>query len=181
MTAAETNSQTTPAAVRDCAARLGRGPSPAGPERFAVLLNCIDGRTQQPLLDWVRRMLDATYVDVVTEPGVDAVLARGDDTIVQALLDKVCVSLLAHGAVALIVAGHHDCAANPGEAAQHEQDLAAAVDTLREALPELPVRSVYVDSTWSVTPLPMSTTDREEAAPVAGVVAPDREAERHAR
>jgi hypothetical protein len=140
-------------AARDCAARLGRGPSPAGPERFAVLLNCIDGRTQQPLLEWVRRELDVSHVDVVTEPGVDGVLARGDDTTVQALLDKVCVSRLAHGAVALVLAGHHDCAANPGEATSHLQDLSRAVEVVGKALPELPVQAVYVDSTWSVTPL----------------------------
>lgn len=181
MTAAETNSQTTPAAVRDCAARLGRGPSPAGPERFAVLLNCIDGRTQQPLLDWVRRELDVTYVDVVTEPGVDAVLARGSDTIVQALLDKVCVSRLAHGAVALIVAGHHDCAANPGDAAQHASDLTAAVEALREALPELPVRGVYVDDSWSVQLLGDNQTNTRAAAATAGAPGSNRERAKHAR
>jgi hypothetical protein len=143
----------TETAARDCAARLSRGPSPAGAERFAVLLNCIDGRTQQPLLDWVRRELDVSHVDVVTEPGVDGILARGDDTMVPALLDKVCVSRLAHGAVALVVAGHHDCAANPGDAASHLRDLDRAVEVVGTALPELPVRSVYVDHTWTVTPL----------------------------
>ena len=181
MTAAETNSQTTPAAVRDCAARLGRGPSPAGRERFAVLLNCIDGRTQQPLLDWVRRELDVTYVDVVTEPGVDAVLARGDDWTVQALLDKVCVSRLAHGAVALIVAGHHDCAANPGDAAQHASDLTAAVEALREALPELPARGVYVDDSWTVQLLGDNQTNSRAAAATAGAPGSNRERAKHAR
>jgi hypothetical protein len=139
--------------ARDCAARLGRGPSPVGTERFAVLLSCIDGRTQQPLLNWVRRELGVSHVDVVTEPGIDAVLARGDDHAVQALLDKVCVSRLAHGAIALVVAGHHDCAANPGDAASHAADLARATTGLRQALPELPVRAVYVDSTWNVAEL----------------------------
>jgi hypothetical protein len=144
------------AAAPDCAARLGRAPSPAGPERFAVVLNCIDGRTQQPLLDWVRRELDVRHVDVVTEPGVDGVLARGDDTALQGLLDKVCVSRLAHGAVALVVAGHHDCAANPGDADAHAADLTRAAAAIRQALPELPVRAVYVDHTWDVTPLASS-------------------------
>ena len=162
MTTLDDSAQGTPDA-RDCAARLGRGPSPVGSERFAVLLNCIDGRTQQPLLDCVRRELDVHHVDVVTEPGVDAVLARGDDPTVQALLDKVCVSRLAHGAVALVVAGHHDCAANPGDAASHAADLERATTALRQALPELPVRAVYVDSTWSVTPHASTA-----AAPQAG-------------
>ena len=139
--------------VTDCAARLGRRPAPAGPERFAVVLNCIDGRTQQPLLDWVREELDVAHVDVVTEPGVDGVLAHGDDRALQDLLDKVCVSRLAHGAVALVVAGHHDCAANPGDAEAHAADVSRAVEAVSAALPELPVRGVYVDRTWSVVPV----------------------------
>lgn len=160
MSEAESTSETTAAPtsasppIADCAARLGRAPSPPHPERFAVLLNCIDGRTQQPLLDWARRELDVTYVDVVTEPGVDGVLARGDDATVQALLDKVCVSRVAHGAVALVIAGHHDCAANPGDTAWHFSDVARAADVVGRALPELPVRAVYVDETWTVSPLP---------------------------
>lgn len=138
----------------DCAARLGRSRATAHPERFAVLLNCIDGRTQQPLLDWVGRELDVDHVDVVTEPGVDGVLAGGDSATVQSLLDKVCVSRLAHGAVEVVVAGHHDCAANPGDAAQHFSDVTRATDAVRQALPELPVRGVYVDESWSVSALP---------------------------
>ena len=152
MTDAQNVVPASPTAVPDCAARLGRAPSPAT-ERFAVVLNCIDGRTQQPLIEWVQREFDVTHVDVVTEPGVDGVLVRGEESTVQALLDKVCVSRLAHGAVALVVAGHHDCAANPGDAAAHAADLARATDLLREALPELPVRAVYVDSTWNVAAL----------------------------
>jgi hypothetical protein len=152
MNVTETESMTRGAAL-DCAARLGRGPAHAGAERFAVLLNCIDGRTQQPLLEWVRRELDVSHVDVVTEPGVDGVLARGDGAMVQALLDKVCVSRLAHGAVALVLAGHHDCAANPGQAVSHLQDLERATEVVVQALPELPVHAVYVDHTWAVTPL----------------------------
>ncbi|MDP3966668.1 MAG: hypothetical protein Q8Q02_00175 [Nocardioides sp.] len=123
-----------------------------------MLLNCIDGRTQDPLVEWIRRELDVTHVDVVTEPGVDGVLARGEDTTVQALLNKVCVSRVAHGAVALVIAGHHDCAANPGDSAWHLSDVARAAHNLGRALPELPVRAVYVDETWTVCPLPDNDT-----------------------
>ena len=150
-------------AVPDCAARLGRGPSPAG-ERFAVVLNCIDGRTQQALIEWVQRELDVTHVDVVTEPGVDRVLARGEAATVQALLDKVCVSRLAHGAVAVIVAGHHDCAANPGDAEHHLGDVTGGVATMRPLLPEMPVHGVYVDDTWQVLAVPSPDAAQESAA-----------------
>ena len=137
----------------DCARRLGRDAAPGHGERFAVLLNCIDGRTQQPLIEWARRELDVDHVDIVTEPGVDGVLARGDSTALSALLDKVCVSRVAHGATELVIAGHHDCAANPGDESSHKNDLRTAAGAVQRALPELAVRTVYVDSRWSVVEL----------------------------
>lgn len=138
-----------PSTPRDCASRLGRTATGHGGPRFAVLLNCIDGRAQQPAAAWVRENLDVEFVDVVTEPGVDAVLARGQEATREALLDKVCVSRIAHGAVGLVVAGHHDCAANPGDAEAHAQDITRAVDALRKALPEIPVQGLYIDATWT--------------------------------
>lgn len=141
-----------PVPPRDCAARLGRGPAGANEHAFAVLLNCIDGRAQQPAAEWVRNTLGVTHVDVVTEPGVDAVVAHGDKASVEALLDKVCVSRLAHGAGELVIAGHHDCAANPGDADMHAKDIASAVDRLQAALPEIAVRGIYVDETWAARP-----------------------------
>lgn len=159
MTTQPSNAAPVAAPGRDCAGRLGREPAGRTGHRFAALLNCIDGRAQQPAVDWVRNTLGVTYVDVVTEPGVDAVVARGDEASLDALLEKVCVSRLAHGAEALVIAGHHDCAANPGDAHTHAKDIAAAVERLQAALPEIAVRGLYVDESW---------TARTAAAATAG-------------
>lgn len=140
-------------ADRACSARLGRSPAAQADARFAVVLNCIDGRAQGPLTDWVRRSYGVDHVDTVTEPGVDAVLAHGDEEAVSGLLDKVCVSRLAHHAGAVVVAGHHDCAAHPVDAEQHRADVARAVQRLRAALPGIEVVGAYVDESWTVQPL----------------------------
>lgn len=155
MTARDTATTTgTDEATRICAGRLGRAPAEPFEHRFAVLLNCIDGRAQQPTTEWTREEFGVTYVDVITEPGIDAVIARGADTAVDALLDKVCVSRLAHGAVGIVIAGHHDCAANPGDEDAHSRDVTAAVERLTKALPEVPIHGVYVDQNWTVRNVP---------------------------
>lgn len=138
-----------PRADGDCARRLARAPAQQPAEFFAVMLTCIDGRVQQPLTEWVRARYGVAYADVVTEPGIDAVLASGPDDVRQALLDKICVSRLAHHSGSLVLAGHHDCAANPVDRAVHEIHIRAAVDFLRAALPRLEVAGVYVDETWT--------------------------------
>lgn len=117
--------------------------------RFAVVLNCIDGRAQQPLLEWVRARYGVDYVDVVTEPGVDAVLALGDAVTLEVLLDRVRVSQRAHLARNLVVAGHHDCAANAVPRPVHEAQIRTAVHRVRAALPEFEVAGVYLDQSWT--------------------------------
>ncbi|HEX6967686.1 MAG TPA: carbonic anhydrase, partial [Micromonosporaceae bacterium] len=57
--------------------------------RFATVLTCIDGRIQRPLDEWVRQRLDVEYVDTITEPGPDAVVAGGGEQQLAALLRKV--------------------------------------------------------------------------------------------
>lgn len=133
----------------DCARRLGRQPADDIEGGFAVVLNCIDGRVQRPLADWARERYDVDYADAVTEPGIDAVLALGDPAAREALLDKICVSRLAHLACYLVIAGHHDCAANPVPRSVHEEHVRSAVGYLRTALPGFRVDGVFLDETWT--------------------------------
>lgn len=133
----------------DCAQRLGRGLGREPSAAFAVLLTCIDGRIQTPLAQWVRQRYEVAYADVITEPGIDAVLAHGPEEARAALLDKICISRLAHHAAHAVIAGHHDCAANPVARAVHEEQIRAAVDYLRATLPRLTTVGVYVDNTWT--------------------------------
>lgn len=142
-----------PLADGECARRLGRQPTDSVEGGFAVVLNCIDGRVQQPLLDWVRARYSVDYADVVTEPGIDGLLAHGSPAAREAVLDKVCVSRLAHLSSYLVVAGHHDCAANPVPRDVHEQQIRTAVGWLRTALPRFDVAGVYLDETWAPCPV----------------------------
>ncbi len=137
----------------ECARRLGRQPTDSIDGGFAVVLNCIDGRAQQPLLDWVCTQYAIDYADVVTEPGIAALLASGAPKWRDAVLDKVCVSRLAHLSCYLVVAGHHDCAANPVPRPVHEEQIRTAMQWLRTALPRFDIAGVYVDDTWTACPV----------------------------
>jgi hypothetical protein len=47
--------------------------------KFATAINCIDGRTQNPVIEWMRKHYSVSYADMITEPGVDAILAENRD------------------------------------------------------------------------------------------------------
>ena len=90
---------------------------------FATAINCMDGRVQVPVIDWLRRQYGADYVDMITEPGPERLLAEGkDQTAVESIRKKIEISVTRHSSELVIIAGHHDCA---GVVSQRKWDILA--------------------------------------------------------
>jgi protoporphyrinogen oxidase len=97
--------------------------------KFATAINCIDGRTQTPVLDWMRLHLNVDYVDLITEPGPDKVLALETEA-AAAIIKKVKFSVSAHDPSAIAIAAHHDCLGNPVSREEH-------LDMVRQAVTKI--------------------------------------------
>ena len=82
-------------------------------KKFATAINCIDGRTQKPLSEWIKNQYDVDYVDMITEPGCDKVVCGTELDTVDKIKSKVLISINAHKSSLIAIAGHHDCAGNP--------------------------------------------------------------------
>jgi len=94
---------------------------------FGTAINCIDGRAQSPVADWVKIHYHVDYVDMVTEPGVEGPLARGDAEITEAIKRKVMVSATAHHSNVVAVAAHFGCAGNPVSKEEHIAQVRSAM------------------------------------------------------
>ncbi|WP_233558839.1 carbonic anhydrase [Micromonospora radicis] len=114
-----------------------------GPERFATMVTCIDGRIQRPLDEWVRQRLGVEYLDTITEPGPESMLATTDERQLGVLLAKVAVSRRAHGSATLVIAGHADCAGNPVSADEHRDQLRRSLLRLTGRLPGTRILAVH--------------------------------------
>ena len=78
---------------------------------FATAINCMDGRTQIPVIDYIRKKYNVDYVDMITEPGPIRVLAENTDKpTVESIKRRVEISTGKHGSVHIVIVGHHDCA-----------------------------------------------------------------------
>jgi len=89
-------------------------------KKFATAINCMDGRTQMQVNRYLRDFFSVDVVDTVTEPGPDGILAsQTDPVLVDSILKRVAISVDQHGSQGIAVVGHHDCAGNPVEKAQH--------------------------------------------------------------
>ena len=82
-------------------------------EKFVTAINCIDGRSHRPVFNWLNASFDAEFVDRISEPGADKALAGGSADVIEAIKQKVLISVNAHNTRTVAIVGHHDCAANP--------------------------------------------------------------------
>jgi hypothetical protein len=119
---------------------------------FCTAVSCVDGRVQLPVIEYLKKRLNVDYVDTVTEPGPNAILAAGTDaSAVESIRRRVHISVEHHRSVGIAVVGHHDCAGNPaGPERQREQTL-AAVRYLQGQFAGVPVIGLWVNNAWEVS------------------------------
>ena len=60
-------------------------------KEFVTCLNCIDGRVQLPVINWVMTNYGVKYVDMITTPGMDGILADKNYNI-EDILEKIRIS-----------------------------------------------------------------------------------------
>lgn len=109
-------------------------------KRFGTALNCIDGRVQIPVINWIKENFNLDYIDLITEPGMDKVLAQGNFCNISRLRDKVNISINAHKSKVIVIVGHYDCAANQVGIKEHYKQIEEATEIVRNW--NLPVKTV---------------------------------------
>ncbi len=105
---------------------------------FATAINCMDGRVQTPIADWVKIHQQVQYVDMITEAGVDGIMAKGNPAQHESIRQRLLVSVNAHGSGFVAIAGHQGCAGNPVSDSEHIADIKAAAALV--ASWQLPIR-----------------------------------------
>ena len=120
--------------------------------RFCSVVNCIDGRVQLPVIRYLQERFRADYVDCITEAGPNLILAEEaeDSVSVEAILDRLDISIEKHSSVGIAVAGHHDCAANPAPQDDQIVHIKEAVQFLRQCYHNIEIIGLWVDRDFEV-------------------------------
>lgn len=80
---------------------------------FACAINCMDGRVQDAVKNYLKENYGVDFVDMVTEPGPNKILAENTDTpIIENIKKRVEVSVEHHGTKVVAIVGHFGCAGN---------------------------------------------------------------------
>ncbi|MBC8379013.1 MAG: hypothetical protein H8E62_07560 [Planctomycetes bacterium] len=113
---------------------------------FCTMINCMDGRVQLPVINYLMERFGVEYVDSITEPGPAKILAEQTD---QALLDsifhRVSISTDKHGSKSITICAHADCAGNPVDDDTQKEQLKKATVLLKTKYPDIKVLTLWLD------------------------------------
>lgn len=113
---------------------------------FGTAINCMDGRVQLPVIDYLKKRFGVRYVDIISEPGPNLILAKQTDrNAVASILKRVELSVLTHQSKGIAVVGHEDCAGNPGDKEQQILHLREAVRILGQSYWSIEIVALWVD------------------------------------
>lgn len=100
--------------------------------KFTTAINCMDGRVQIPVNEYLKRRYGVDYIDTIIEPCPNRILAEKKD---QATIDSIRrwleISITKHGSKLVAIAGHHDCAGNPVGKKTQDRHTLAAIETVK--------------------------------------------------
>lgn len=118
---------------------------------FATAINCMDGRVQLPVIEWLKREYQVDYVDTITEPGPNKILAEAKDTTtLDSIKRRLDISINKHHSKLIAIVGHHDCAGNPVSGEMQLRHLADAAKTACAWGYKVPIIRLWVDENWKV-------------------------------
>lgn len=121
------------------------------PKQFVTVINCMDGRVQLPVNEWLRKKFGIDYVDTITEAGPVRTLAeKGDAGLIDSIRRRVEVSATKHGSKIVAVVGHHDCAGNPLSKDEQFPQIVNSINTVKSWDYDVKVIGLWVDENWLV-------------------------------
>ncbi len=117
---------------------------------FATTINCMDGRTQEPVAKWIKETFGVDYVDTITVAGPDKVLSQGNFGIITNIRERVGISRNAHGSELVVIVSHWDCAGNPVSKEEHIKHNQKSIEVIKSWGMPLRILGIWLDENWNV-------------------------------
>ena len=119
---------------------------------FCTSIHCMDGRIQEPVINYLKESYSITYVDAITEPGPCRILAENQDKVsVNSIMERTDVSINRHGSKLIAISGHSDCAGNPCDEDVQKMQIRESTKLLKKYYPEIKIIGLWIDSEWKIS------------------------------
>jgi hypothetical protein len=117
--------------------------------KFGTAINCMDGRIQLSVIDYLKVNFGIDYVDVITEPGPTKVLSEGIDVeAIERIKRCVDISVKKHESHIIALSAHYDCAGNPEKKTVQLKQLASSIEVIKSWRFSVDVIGLWIDDEW---------------------------------
>ena len=112
----------------------------------------MDGRVQLPVIKYLQRRFNTEYVDSITEPGPNLILAyQSNINIVESVFNRLKISVEKHSSVGIAVTGHYGCAGNPAAKQEQSEHTLDAIECIKLKYPDIEIIGLWVNENWEVS------------------------------
>ena len=118
--------------------------------KFGTAINCMDGRVQEPVINWMKVRYGLDYVDMITEPGPIKLIAEQDPDALESILDRLEISIGKHNSNRGRRGRSSRLRRKSCLAEEQEEQIAFSVNYLRSLDLGVKVVGLYITDTWLV-------------------------------
>ncbi|MDM8534258.1 hypothetical protein QUF55_06070 [Clostridiaceae bacterium HSG29] len=121
---------------------------------FVTTVNCMDGRVQIPVNEYLINKYKADYVDTITEAGPNKILAENiNEVLVDSIKNRLETSIYKHKSNVIAMVGHYDCGGNPAEKEEQIIQIKDSMKLLKTWFKDVEIIGIWVDKNWKVNEL----------------------------
>ena len=117
---------------------------------FGTAVNCMDGRVQLPVNEYLQERYGVEFVDTITEAGPVRILSNRMDPAIGGILGRVEISVTEHGSTLIAVVAHADCAGNTVSGEEQRRQIGESARFLAERFPAATTVGLWVGEDWNV-------------------------------
>lgn len=121
------------------------------PSLFATVINCMDGRVQLKVNEYVANTYHTPYVDTITLAGPSKVISENQkQTILENLKFRLDISIHNHKSEYIAIVGHADCAGVPESDDVQIQYILDSAKKIQEWYPTVRVEALWLNSDFEL-------------------------------
>lgn len=117
---------------------------------FYTAINCMEGRAQEPIINFIKEEYNVLFVDMITKAGPVKMLSDPSRNNIETIISCIEISLEKHKSRGIAIVAHHDCAGNPISDEKQKKSLKQAVAFLVNKYVNVSVCGLWVNKNWKV-------------------------------
>jgi len=117
---------------------------------FYTVINCMDGRIQEPVANYIKSIYNVLFVDMITSAGPVKILSNKNPDNLESIISCIDISLKKHKSKGIAIVAHYDCAGNPISDAEQKKLLQKAIFFLVNKYKNVSVCGLWVDKNSKV-------------------------------